>query len=565
MSERGEGGLPAWAAPYLPEFRRIFRSIELSEGFVLFPIELPGSDIARALARWLEARGYPTLVLEPRSHEEWETLAASLLGAELAQEGVAMVIGPRDVPEGMRWGIRLLNQRRDSAAKHLGRPLLWCGPKEFLDETWREAPDFWSVASVPVRLEMKAVAEPSMAVTVPAWMGAEVEDSPERLQELYEAAKRQGDVRNAARIGIRLADALGHRSAFRRAYDVAVEVRSMLEGIEEPGLQAMTHQVVGRLALARSDFKEAEAELSAAQGAAHATDEPLLHADTLIALGDLYLRTYRFKEAETAYQQALSISLAVGSLLGQATALRALGDSYLRTNQVKDAEGVYQQALLSFIVLDDRLGQANTLRRLGSLYRWTGRLQEAEAANQQALPIFQALGDRMGQGSTLLEMSRHALAQGDFARAFKDGLEALEHYRSIDDRFSIASAHVALGIVAQAAGEPLRSAVLMRGAIQFFTNIDEHHTLVWALKALFLAFRALDRDEQAEAALILAWFHAIPINDPLARQLVEETGVPEPPSDDVAASRAILDAALSECEQELRALGEDPYAPLEAI
>jgi hypothetical protein len=161
-----EPELSTWVKTYEPELGALERSLELSDGFVLFPIELPGPDVARELARWLESRGRGVVVLDPQLDGEWERLPADMFSVQAPPGGVVLVIGARLESASVRSGLRLLNQRRDTVAKHLGGPLLWCGSKAFLDLTWRQAPDFWSVADIPRRMgEAPAAVDPAEQAT----------------------------------------------------------------------------------------------------------------------------------------------------------------------------------------------------------------------------------------------------------------------------------------------------------------------------------------------------------------------------------------------------------------
>ncbi|MBK8259281.1 MAG: hypothetical protein IPK82_42320 [Polyangiaceae bacterium] len=124
------------------------RVIDLSQGFVLFPIQVPGPDLARALSDWLHKNGCHVHVIDPQSADEWAALALVLHSLKVANNGAVVVIGTRDLTAALDRGLHLVNQSRDTIAKQLGRPLLWCGPRSFLERTMDEAPDFWSIRSV---------------------------------------------------------------------------------------------------------------------------------------------------------------------------------------------------------------------------------------------------------------------------------------------------------------------------------------------------------------------------------------------------------------------------------
>src|SRR5262249_54013263 len=142
----------------------------------------------------------------PADEAAWSGVTATLLDVQPDPAGAVALLGTREASRGLRAGLRVLNQRRDTIARHLGRPLLWCGPKEFLDTTWGAAPDFWSIADVPRRFNEAPAGLPQEKES-PEVPHEAPGEPPERLQELYEEAKAQGDRRNSARIGSRLVKA----------------------------------------------------------------------------------------------------------------------------------------------------------------------------------------------------------------------------------------------------------------------------------------------------------------------------------------------------------------------
>ena len=145
--------------PYLDDFEQVLRVIELSSGFVLLPVAVPGPDLARMLAHWLSANSRSMRIVEPESADDWKNLASLLLTVCPEKNGAVVVIASGDLPEDLSLPLRLVNERRDAIAKHLDCPLLWCGSSAFLVQTGRQAPDFWSVRAVERRIEPQNVAE----------------------------------------------------------------------------------------------------------------------------------------------------------------------------------------------------------------------------------------------------------------------------------------------------------------------------------------------------------------------------------------------------------------------
>jgi tetratricopeptide (TPR) repeat protein len=335
MMENPDRVVPPWAVPHIPDFRRLGRVVDLASGFMLVPVELSGPDVARALAAWLSASGRPVVVVEPAGEEAWSVVTAMLLDVQPDSAGAVALIGTREPSRGLRAGLRLLNQRRDTIAGHLGRPLLWCGPKEFLDTTWRSAPDFWSIADVPRRLEAAAAVNErqetlEVFTDIPS-------DSPEDLRALYEDAKAQGDRRNAARIGTQLANVLLFRGEYERTKDVATQVLGLLEGLGEPGLEAPAHEVLGRLLFFKGALDASERELQVA-------------FDKFRAAGD---------------RRGAAISLG-----GTARIRRIKG-------KVDEALELHEQALKVFEELGDRRERAVALGDIARIRRIKGEVDEA--------------------------------------------------------------------------------------------------------------------------------------------------------------------------------------------
>ncbi len=249
--------------------------------------------------------------------------------------------------------------------------------------------------------------------------------------------------------------------------------------------------------------------------------------------------------------------------LGEANVLQALGDLYERTDRLKDAEAAYEKALHQFRAIDERLGEANVLKALGDVYRRTERLKDAEAAYEKALHQFRAIDERLGEANVLQSMGSLALAAEDAPGAFQRYLEALRLHRQIGEQLSVAADHLYLGRASIAAGRFVRAVVLLTTSLRFFTRLDDHFDILLTGQNLAHAFAGLDKEEEASAAMVLAWAHAAAIEDPLAKRLAERTGQPPPPAELLQQAESLLAAAITTCEQELAARGEDPYSPLQ--
>jgi tetratricopeptide (TPR) repeat protein len=396
-----EESLPAWARPYLPAFQRLRHALELSEGFILMPIEVPGIDVATALGEWLTRAGHPAVVIDGRSATRplW-----GLLDVSRAPEGVVVMVGAED--ERARAELRLLNQHRDRIARAIDGPLLWCGARGFLDLTWRSAPDFWSVADVPRRIARPAHVLPKGS---PATYKAADNAQLGHAYTLYQQAVKQGDVSNAARLGLVVAEIMMGMSGFTAAQAMLDECQDLLRDRGDHVLQARVLLLRGRAELITGALSKADADLtealrlSSSSGAAGGGSD--LEADIQLALGNLCAQTGRGEEAKELYEQAWHFYRQGSNTRKMADTIVALADLQVLSGRHDEAEIEYDRAIAMYEQNGcdhaSLIGKANALKAKGELHAGTDRLREAEAAYTTALSIYRDKKATAGEATTL--------------------------------------------------------------------------------------------------------------------------------------------------------------------
>ena len=469
------GALPRWASPYLPRFREILHALSLIEGFALMPVDVPSEDVARALAAWLTAEGQPVTIIEPSTEEAWRGLTPALFQAQPGAEGVVMVLGSRGEPPGMMWGLGLLNQRRDSMGKHLGRPLLWCGPWSFLDATWRAAPDLWSVADVPKRLEAPGRAPPPYPFE---WTGGEVPQGLlDKLAEVLSIPRRQvldreprppltttvtllishilidahrsyfstainRDVPPSGAVRERLPDLLVvmNNQAIEQAQDkdtalvlvtalwlaglgVNRSSTELLNAWDPLATSALTNRMRGvalavkaQILACSGQYELARIPCEEAIPVLRSTQDTFSEAHALRVLGYVHGFEGRLVEAEGAYDAALALFRRLGLRRGEAHVLRGLGDLRLVTDRLTDARQLYERALALYREIGDRLGEANAQRSLGDLFFLLEDLDAADTAFREALRIYREIGILEGE-----RVIPHRLAEVAREKALRPG------------------------------------------------------------------------------------------------------------------------------------------------
>ncbi len=229
---------PGWSWRYEAAFRRVAEELALSQGFVLLPVEVLGEEVCDELARWLGERGDSARVIRPRS-VGWPAALDALLHP--GDERILMLWG-EDGDPGLAEGLRAINLQRDRIRGALARPLLWCGAPGFLQATLANAPDWWSIRDLSLRVEA-VVGEnrdglhllPLGPATVPG----------EKLDVLRELYLRAGNVGSQVRAGARLLGRLSSLGRLAEAADLALAISAHLERVDEATRSEALTELVG--------------------------------------------------------------------------------------------------------------------------------------------------------------------------------------------------------------------------------------------------------------------------------------------------------------------------------
>jgi tetratricopeptide (TPR) repeat protein len=395
-------------------FREVERVLSLAHGFVLVPVEC-GPDVARSLADTLDARGWTALRIEPVDDAGWHELVAKLLEGKTSAARVVVVIGSRQPAPSVHAALRLVNQRRDSIAAALGRPLLWCGPPEFLKLAWEGAPDFWSIRMMTSRLTTSG----TPWTEAPLWPGVSVTDPPERLRDMLTMAKAQGDESIASHAATLLAEALFARGEIEDAAEVIGEARST------PALRIVDAVV----AYARGDRARAEV---IASDETFTGDAAELEGRRLIVLGNLRVDVDR-AAAQRAYERAASLLGGARDTSNVAVALADLGLLAMSDGALDQAESRLDEALDVARRAGDSRVEARVLAKLGRLHLLRRDSRRACAVLEEALTRAADAGDPRAEGEILRRLARAYLELGDPEKAEQDAMRAASIERTMGD------------------------------------------------------------------------------------------------------------------------------------
>jgi tetratricopeptide (TPR) repeat protein len=404
----------------------VLEAVSLHDGFVLLPVEVPSADVARALCAWLERQARPVRVVAP-AEGGWDKLPAELVAAPAGVDGIVVAIGPREVTADLRAGLRLLNQRRDTVAAHLGGPLLWCGPRPFLEATWELAPDFWSIRELPLRMEPPAlVRDDTQLFWFPERQGIRVSGLKKRL----EAARFHGDKMNAARLALRLAYEMAHSSKLEKLEDAETLAREALAVFDEMrGVRAeagLAKETLGDIARARQDLGTADARYAEALTVFERLGDGYGIARVANVLGDAALKRGDLERALGLIERALAASAETGDPLARAKALRGRGDVHRAQGDLESAERDYDLALPLFRIAQDRFDEAAVLELRGALRSQQDRLTDAMHDYDRALQLYKDERLSVGQVAVLHARGNLHRKLGDQTSAARDYVLALQ-------------------------------------------------------------------------------------------------------------------------------------------
>lgn len=372
--------------PFAASFEEVLYKLLRVPGFLLLPVEVEGPDIAKGLAEFLTAKGKHVAIVEPGSREiAGNDLTADIVAAAKDPSvDVVMVIGSENPAKSIHTGFRILNGARDHIVKKLKRPLLWCGPVSFLNMTWGEAPDFWSIRMLPVRIE----AAPEADAPTPT---LDESSSPEirEHQTNYEDAKQQTNPEITAYMARKFIEALLEAGELVRASAIVDEVVTRIRDNAPADALAEVELLSARVQRAHRDDMRAAATLGAL--ISRPKVDAYLRIRAQLDLAKLFEDAGHLDSAERAYREALTSARSLSDIETEARALIGAYGIAARTGRIAEAEKPLEQA----VAMARRLGNnallasalaAQSLLALGSFDSAQGarKLDEARSALSHA-------------------------------------------------------------------------------------------------------------------------------------------------------------------------------------
>ncbi|TKD00185.1 tetratricopeptide repeat protein [Polyangium fumosum] len=480
--ERAERELaPPFARPYLGHFAEFRATLAMQEGFVLAPVEVPSMDVGRELVASFERAGMKVarVVVTPG---QGIAFARDLLSVPVSDVDVVVVLGPRDVTDDIRDGLNGLNLQRDTLAARLGKTLVWCGLRTFLNATWEEAPDFWSIRDLTFRIPLLGTHDMQRASST-MMVGSEVVDR-EETPRLIEAARKVGDDRNLGRLLLRHANELLWQGNPRGAEACLAEGAAILGGL--PSFhgsyeEALCEELRGDVDVWLHNPREG----MAAFGRALAMYQALERAADCGRI--LWKRARASDDVETSLQdleQALVSFDQTEDRLGQANVLYARGDLRRVKDDLDDALLDFERALKLYLLVDDRLGQANVLKARGDLRRVKDDLDGALLDYERALELYLLVDSRLGQANVLQAHGDVEIVRDEPAAALPHYQAALALYEALDNAFGLSSVLAAIAGAHALLGQPTEALVAITRALPLAERTQNRYALDLATAVL---------------------------------------------------------------------------------
>jgi transcriptional regulator with GAF, ATPase, and Fis domain/Tfp pilus assembly protein PilF len=282
---------------------------------------------------------------------------------------------------------------------------------------------------------------------------------------------RAGDADGVVRLGPAAARSLWRAGAARAAAEI-------LEGVHALGDEdARTAAAIDLADLYHGLGDYARAEERLADIVPRAKGD--LRARALTLLGRIALARTDWAAAERALGEALAEA---GDAAGRAAALRDLARVRVRRGDYAAADEAAREGLS--VASPDDPTRIEMLLSRGLVASYGGQPDVAFARYEEALLLARRVGDKRDLASALGYLAIHHHRAGDYARATERYREALEIAREVGDVGGMATAHSNLGAVSFLSGDPARAREHYELAVRLARRVGRSNSAVFATNNL---------------------------------------------------------------------------------
>ena len=306
---------------------------------------------------------------------------------------------------------------------------------------------------------------------------------------------------------------LGSTGAIKRLADRA-------HGSSDASQIASCAQLLGYIALGRSDHDGARARFEEALPLYRKVGSVLGEANCIQSLGDIALERSDHESARARFEEALPLYRKVGDVLGEANCIKSLGNIALERSDHDGARARFEEALALYRQVGDVLGEANCIKSLGNIAFERYDHGGARARFEEALPLYRKVGAVLGEANCIRSLGDIALGRSDHDGARARFEEALPLYRKVGAVLGEANCIKSLGDIARERGDPDGAAKLWSQALELYGRIPEPYSMGHAHRRLARVAKVPEERVEHLAAARQAWRS-------IGRQDLVEKFVPE--------------------------------------
>jgi tetratricopeptide (TPR) repeat protein len=292
------------------------------------------------------------------------------------------------------------------------------------------------------------------------------------LNDLAAACRNAGDTLGEANCTQILGDIALHRSDHDGARAALEEALRLYQRIGDVLGEANCIKSLGNIALVRSDNDCACKNFEEALQLYLSIEDVLGEANCIQSLGNAAFSRSDYDDARQAYDEALTLYRRAEHVLGQANSIHGLGRIALARSDYDRAREALAEALSLSRRIGDVLGEANCVKGLGNIALARSEYDDARKAFDEALPLYQRVGNVLGEANCIQSLGRIALIRSDRDGARRALEAALPLYQHIGNVFGQANCIRNLGDVALAFSEHESARKHFEKALTLYRKIE---------------------------------------------------------------------------------------------
>jgi serine/threonine protein kinase/tetratricopeptide (TPR) repeat protein len=217
------------------------------------------------------------------------------------------------------------------------------------------------------------------------------------------------------------------------AFEVATKTLSEVQADGNSEMLADVQKILGRIAMIRGEFKEAEEHFRQALAIYQDKNQISGIADIVINEGRLLARMGRFDEAMSNARKALALFQQTGNQWDTANTLNLLSSLYGQTGRFPEATEYALKSLQTMQEIGNREGMAGIQSNLGIINLMQRNNAEAKTWLQKAQAIYAEIRQFRGLASCLNNLGMIAMNDGDAADAKALFDQALSYIAELED------------------------------------------------------------------------------------------------------------------------------------